>query len=100
MYHKNMLPLHLSFSCGPPEFKPIMDNNHITARYIKDLAYCSVGSHSGTFQKSTHSRALTGSMLCIKCVTHRKVSSDPSDSRPQCCCCHVVVLVSFFFFFF
>lgn len=63
-----MLPLYLSFSRGPPEFKPIMDNNHITAWYIKDRAYCSAGSHSGTFQKSIHSRALTGSMLCIKCV--------------------------------
>ena len=68
-----MLPLYRSFSCGPPEFKPIMDNNHITARYIKDLAYRSVGSHSGTFQKSIHSRALTGSMLCIKCVTQESV---------------------------
>lgn len=68
-----MLPLYLSFSRGPPEFKPIMDNNHITAQYIKDLAYRSVGSHSGTFQKSIHSRALTGSMLCIKCVTQESV---------------------------
>ena len=62
-----------SYSLGPPEFKPIMDNNHITARYIKDLAYRSVGSHSGTFHKATHSRALTGSMLCIKCVTQESV---------------------------
>lgn len=67
--HQNVLPSHLSFSRGPIEFEPIMDNNHITARYIKDRAYCSAGSHSGTFQKSIHSRALTGNMLCIKCVT-------------------------------
>lgn len=67
--HVTVIP---QFSCGPPEFKPITDNNHITAPYIKDLAYCSAGSHSGTFQKSIHSRALTGSMLCIKCVTPEK----------------------------
>lgn len=54
-----------SRECYPPEFKPIMDNNHITGRYIKGLAYLSVGSHSGTFQKSTHSRAPTRSLICM-----------------------------------
>lgn len=54
-----------SRACYPPEFKAIMDNNHITGRYIKGLAYRSVGSHSGTFQKSPHSRAPTCYVLNV-----------------------------------
>lgn len=51
-------------------YPPIMDNNHITGRYIKGLAYRSVGSHSGTFQESTHLRAPTRSLLYMYSMCH------------------------------
>lgn len=95
--HFNVPPEHVTvvllFQPRPPEFKTIMDNNHITARYIKDLAYCSVGSHSGTFQNPPIQELSLEACYALN-VSHRKMSSERSDSRPHRCCCHVVVLVS------